>query len=154
MRAQVKVALFALAVWVPASVAWGQSLEEKRFREDHEKGLKLNIDGSNMRCGGTTITAKFDWSTFKFDDWQHKMGGRPYQALGRAISELCKKDDGKEAVKKGIKTITIKNAADRPNVELKNGELVDYLSLNGHGGDISGYTLTERAITAYLLKNL
>jgi len=131
--------------------ARADSLEEKRWKESNEKSLKLNIDETNKRCG-TSFPAKLDWSTIKFEEWQNKIGVS-YQSIGNSIIELCKKDDGKDAVKKGIKSVVIKNDPTAPKIELKDGELDYYISLNGtkHG---CCYGPDQRTAVAYLLQHL
>ena len=136
MRSSSHVMACLLGFLVLASTARAEPLEEKRFHDKHEKALKLNIDETNKRCGGATMTSSFDWSTFKFDDWQTKLGGMPYQSAGRAIAEICKGDDGKEAVKKGIKSIVIKGRNATPGLEIKDGVLTYWLALTGPSRDM------------------
>lgn len=147
------IASVVIAALVPATTVRAESLEEKRFHEQHEKSLQANLDSTNKACT-STITATFDWSSIKFDDWQQKFGGNPYQAAGRALIEVCKQDDGKAAVKKSIKTIVIKGTTDTPKLELaKNGELDYYLAINGpkHG---CCYAPAQNDAVAYLMKHL
>jgi hypothetical protein len=149
MRSSSTVVACVLGTLVLASSARAESLEEKRFHDKHEKALKLNIDETNKRCGGATMTSSFDWSTFKFDDWQTKLDGMPYQSVGRAIIVICKGDDGKAAVKKGIKSVVIKGRADTPGLEIKDGVLTYWLSLGGAHRD-----MYDKAAVAALEKQL
>jgi hypothetical protein len=140
-----KIAMVVLMCAV--TVARAESLEEQRFKADKTKQLQLSIDAMNKSCG-TSITGRFEWSAFKYDDFQHVMGAPSFQVAPNAVESACRGgDDAKAAVKKAIKTIVIKpGVGTETKLDLANGEL-DLFMLAGH-------SINHEQANAWVLKHL
>jgi hypothetical protein len=130
-----------------AGASRAEPLEIQRWKADREKDLKLAVDSANKWCG-TSITSRFDWSAFNYDDYVHKFGAPNVQLAPNAVEHACRTgDDAKAAVKKAITTIVIKPGPGADSrLELKDGELDMYPVLD--------HNMNIETARAWLLKHL
>jgi hypothetical protein len=127
-------------------IASAQSLGFKQKMADQDTQLAEELKTINDACG-TTVTAAFDWPTFannEADLQTYSASGYCGDAFDAAAS-LCADALGKEAVTKGIKSVSCKLGKERA-VELKDGVLT--YTLQWDAANNADY------IKEYLLKTL
>jgi hypothetical protein len=138
---------FVLLSLFAAGPAGAEPLEVQRWKADREKDLQLAMDSANKSCG-TSMTGRFDWSAFNYDDHVHKLTASIVQIAPNAVEHACRTgDDAKAAVKKAIQTIVIKPGPGKDSrMELKDGELDLY--------PVIDHNMSIDSARAWVLKHL
>ena len=122
-------------VLVMSSLAFADSIEEKRIKADAEKQMQFSVSQANKSCKATIgDTGTIDWSSWK--DLKDPAGGstKIYSQCGYvpyAMYLMCGNDKiAQESVAKDIKKLVCKGDANggKPQLELKDGTLTIHTS--------------------------
>jgi hypothetical protein len=106
-----------------ASIAFAESLAEKKKHKEQVEYLQKELDYTNEKCG-TKITASFDWSKSKLEDMDKYSAYGYCESALDALESICEDSDGKEAVQKDVKKVVCKfGAKDKRAISLKGGTL-------------------------------
>ncbi len=120
------IAAACLTALFMTPAAAGLNLKNRSVAKKHDADIAKQEKALNRNCGGTAIKMKVDWSTFKNEDMhEHRFMSSVMGNFLRSITQLCVKDEGKEAIKASIKNIVITNGLGikEVKVNLKEGTL-------------------------------
>jgi hypothetical protein len=133
----------ALVVALPAFAG----LEEKRMQQDYTKTKIPEAVARVKEVCGADIKIEVDWGSFKekaaFESFEYALT----QSVG-ALEEVCKDDIGKEAVKKDVKKIAIKNVTDAKDVKtsFKGGTVNVHFNFKEGASGTTGWTEIQKVI--------
>lgn len=105
------------------TLAYAESLGEKKKHKEQVEYLQKELDYTNEKCG-TKITAEFDWSKSKLEDFDTYSAYGYCEATLDALESICEDADGKEAVQKDVKKVLCKfGGKGSRSITLKKGVL-------------------------------
>jgi hypothetical protein len=142
--------LMIVTMILSSTVAFADTIEEKRQKEDAEKLVASNIKSMNKTCKTAIPDAGvIDWASWKtiVDEKNNKAGSScKYVAYG--IESLCRSDKiAQETVAKDVKKLTcLGDGADDVTFEMKGDTLVIHTKL--------GVKDTDKKTKTWLTKNL
>ena len=116
------------------------TLKEKRIKKKVEKELKEELADTNKKCG-TKIKVEVDWTSFKKANAIAGTLTRIASACEyslKEVSSVCRDDDGKEAIKDGVKKIvcTYKKEENQKLIpSVKKGVLTHRVWVKEDGGE-------------------
>jgi len=126
-------------------------LEEKRIQQDYVKTrIPERLKQLQEATGGATASLQVDF------DWDTLMDSRPAldglwscweQPIG-AIEAICSDDLGKEAVKKGVKKVVIRNVDDNSKVAatFDKGVLIVSFNFKEGASGTTGWDVIKKAV--------
>jgi hypothetical protein len=116
--------LTVILIGIGATNVQAQSLKDKEYFAKQEESLAKEVASTNKKCG-SSVTAKFDWSTPPAAEDRGKYSAYSYcGAALEGMRKVCDSGAGKEAVKEKIKSLTC-GFGQKREVALKDGT-VDY----------------------------
>jgi hypothetical protein len=125
----------AILIGFGATHAQAQSLKDKQYFADQEAALSKEATFTSEKCG-TSITAKFDWSSPpKAEDRKTYSASGYCEPTLEAMRRVCEASQaGKDAVKEKIKSVTCGFGSPR-DVALKDGAVSYKIDFNSPGND-------------------
>jgi hypothetical protein len=134
-----------------STLAWADTIEEKRMKEAAEQDSAKQIKHMNEKCKtSVSETGYIDWSSWKAlksEDGRNKVA-HACRWVPYGIGALCRSDKiAQEMVAKNIKKMVCKgDATDDVQFEMKGNTLVVHTLLGAQG--------TEKKARSWLTKNL
>lgn len=122
-------------------------LEEKRMQQDYTKNKIPEAVKKVKDTCGADIKIEVDWGSFKekaaFENFEYALT----QSTG-ALEDICGDDIGKEAVKKDVKKISIKNVNDAKDVktEFKGGTVNVHFNFKEGANGTTGWTEIKKVV--------
>lgn len=127
------------------------TLKEKRIVKEEEKVLAEKLESLNKKCG-TKIKVTVDWGTFKKADAINKSSTSPCENALGYMERVCRDDDGKEAMKEGVKELRCTwIAKDKAAHKLEKKVVTEAAWVKVGGGE---YYSANPNIDAWLAENL
>ena len=117
------------------------------MQADYEKTkIPAQAADTKEKCG-SPVAYEVDWASFKekaaFENFEYAL-----TQAGGALEEICKDDIGKDAVKKSVKKVKIKNVTDPKAVSTSFKDGVVHVNFNfkeGTGGT-TGWTEIQKVV--------
>lgn len=122
--------LCLLALALPAGAAnrkpAAPTLVQKQGWASYEKDLQKKKEAVNKVCG-TKLKSSYDRKSYPdFDPIKDRTQGACQAAVGTLV-EVCRSEEGKDAVRKQVSRTTCRLSTKGTRVELKSGELLIHI---------------------------
>ena len=122
-------------------------LEEKRMQQDYTKNKIPEAVKKLKDVCGADIKIEVDWGSFKEKDAFSNFEFALSQGTG-AFEDICQDDVGKEAVKKDVKKMAIKNVNDAKDVKtmFKDGTVHVHFNFKEGANGTTGWTEIKKVV--------